>query len=146
MLGINHTTTGILIALSVNDPILAAPLALASHFALDMIPHHGNDPRYDRGTKGFHPKVALDGIMSGVVYLAAILAWPAHSLVISLCVFLALLPDFLWPLALYVKQRGPLWAFFKFHKSIQRSETPQGIIIEYIWAAATGLALLLVPR
>ncbi len=144
MLGLNHTTTGALIAITVKEPALAAPLALASHFALDAIPHHGNDSRYSHGSPGFHPKVSLDGILSAVVLVGAIMAWPSHAVIISLCVFLSLLPDFLWPLARHVKHSGPLWAFFKFHKIIQRSETPPGIVVEYVWAAVTGMALFLI--
>lgn len=39
MLATPHTAMGILIATRILNPILALPLALLSHFALDLIPH-----------------------------------------------------------------------------------------------------------
>lgn len=142
MLGVNHTLTGTLIAVTVRDPLLVAPLALTSHFVLDVLPHHGNDPAFVRGTSSYYRKVALDGVLSLAVYALAILKWPHLFVVISVGAFFAILPDLFWPLALHIKQRGPLWAFFRFHKSIQQYETPRGIWIEYAWALITGSLLL----
>ena len=39
MLATPHTTVGILIASKIPNPIFAFPLALLSHFVLDLIPH-----------------------------------------------------------------------------------------------------------
>jgi len=39
MIGFNHALAGIGIALSVRNPLLVAPIALISHFLLDIIPH-----------------------------------------------------------------------------------------------------------
>jgi hypothetical protein len=61
---------------------------------------------------------------------------PAHAGLLLGCVVLAVLPDFLWPLALVVRQKGPLWAFFKFHKGIQ-TESRAGIFVEIVWFALT---------
>ncbi len=41
MTGFNHAVTGALIAGAVGNPFLAIPLAFASHFVLDAIPHFG---------------------------------------------------------------------------------------------------------
>jgi len=132
MQAINHTLTAGLIAITVKEPALIAPLALGSHFVLDMLPHYGEYPRFGRGTKAYYRIIAADGVLTLIAYLVLIHAWPQLWFAISVGVFFALLPDLLWPLALYVKQRGPLWAFFRFHKNIQR-ESLRGSIVEGVW-------------
>lgn len=37
----NHFATGALIAYAIKQPYLAFPIAFASHFALDVLPHYG---------------------------------------------------------------------------------------------------------
>jgi hypothetical protein len=132
MQAINHTVTGGLIALTIRQPALVAPLALVSHFVLDVIPHYGSYPPFRRGTQTYYRIIALDGVASIIAYNVMVHLWPQYLLVISLGVFFSLLPDLLWPLALYVKQRGPLWAFFRFHKGIQH-ESGRGIAVEVVW-------------
>lgn len=39
MTATNHALTGAVIALAINEPWLAIPLAFLSHFAIDAIPH-----------------------------------------------------------------------------------------------------------
>lgn len=142
MLGINHTTTAVLIAVTVKQPEIAVPLALASHFVLDVIPHHGEDLRFERGSANFWPKVAGDALLSLVVVALAVLAWPHQGAIITACALAAILPDLLWPVAWHVQHKGPLWTFFKFHKGIQH-ESPKGIWVEYLWVLFTGAALLI---
>lgn len=140
MQGLNHVVFGSIIGLSVTQPALAVPLALASHFALDTVPHYGEHHRTARGTTGYHLRIAADAVVSLVFMLCLLsLNLPNPALVIT-CALVAVLPDFLWPLATKIKQSGPLWEFFKFHKGIQH-ESPWGIYIEVIWFIATcGLA------
>lgn len=143
VLGINHTTTGIVIALTIREPAVVLPLAFASHFILDMIPHHGNDVRFIRGQNAYNQKVVLDGLASLAVLLVALMLKPQQSAIIGLGVFFSILPDLLWPISLLkLKHHGLLWRFFKFHKGIQRSETPAGIKIEIFWLALSGSILV----
>jgi hypothetical protein len=141
MLGINHTTTAVIIALTVKEPAIAAPVSLLSHFALDVLPHHGEDHRYERGSANFWPKILIDTFFSLSVILAACLAWPDQAGIIILCAFAAILPDLLWPLAWHTRHHGVLWDFFKFHKKIQH-ESPAGIWGEIGWLALTILLLI----
>ncbi len=144
MLGLNHTTTAALIAVTIKTPELAIPLALASHFALDIIPHHGNDAQFEHGSAKFWPKIALDASLSLVVVAAVMIARPQQAVIIAACAFAAILPDLLWPIAWQMKRKDrPLWAFFKFHKGIQH-ESRKGVWVEYAWAAVSGGALLLI--
>ncbi len=146
MLGLNHTTTAVLIAVTVKQPQIAAPLAFISHFVLDVIPHHGNDMEFEHNSSKFWPKIALDATLSVAVYLAAVMIWPDLTAVITACFVAALAPDLLWPVAWRMKSRkGLLWAFFKFHKGIQH-ESRGGIWVEYAWALTTGVVLFMIKK
>jgi hypothetical protein len=143
MQAINHTLTAGVIAITIKQPALVAPIALASHFVLDMIPHYGSYPPYARGTQAYYRIILVDGLLSTLAYLVIIHLWPQYLLAISVGVFFSLLPDLLWPLALYVKQRGPLWAYFRFHKGIQR-ESGKGIMVEGVWfTVMSGVLVIL---
>ena len=132
MQAINHTLTAGAIAVTIQQPTLVAPIALASHFLLDIVPHYGSYPPYGRGTKAYYRIILVDGLLSLSAYVAMIHIWPQYRVAISVGVFFSLLPDLIWPLALYIKHRGPLWAFFRFHKGIQH-ESGRGIAVEMLW-------------
>lgn len=136
MQALNHTVFGTLVAVTINEPLVAIPVALGSHFVMDIIPHYGNDPRAARGSKAYNFKVVIDALASILILLFFISLHPANTSLVVICALATTFPDFLWPLALYIRQRGPLWAFFKFHKRIQR-ESRVGIFVELGWFLLT---------
>lgn len=142
MLGINHTATGVLIAIAAKKPEIAAPAALTAHFLMDALPHHG-DPRAKFGTRTFAWRVGLDGALSLLIMLAAAAFTPPLAGVIIIACFFSVLPDLVWPLALHAGARERLAFYFRFHKSIQWSETPKGIWVEAAWFAAVAAAIAL---
>jgi hypothetical protein len=127
MTGFNHVLTGSAIALIVRDPLLAAPLALVSHFILDAIPHFDH-PHYQYGSKYFAGIMVADGVISIGSVVLIMLAVPSLAWVIALCAFVAILPDFFW-LYYYLNGR-PQWWFFKFHSRIQWYERTPGLFVE----------------
>lgn len=137
MQGINHVVFGSLVGLTIKQPALAAPIALASHFALDMIPHYGEHHVTQLGTKLYHVRILADIAACFIFGAALLMLRPANPGLVILCAILAVIPDFLWPIYLAIKPRGFLFEFFKFHKLIQR-ESPLGIIIEVVWFLVTG--------
>jgi hypothetical protein len=145
MQALNHTVFGTLIAVTIKDPAAAIPLALASHFVLDSIPHYGNDPKSPRFTRPYYTKVVLDFIASVAILLFFLSLHPSHPMLVIICAILAVAPDFLWPLALVVKHKGPLWAFFQFHKNIQ-TESRSGIFVELVWFILTSTLVVLAIR
>jgi hypothetical protein len=142
MQAINHTLTAGVIALTVKQPELVAPLALASHFALDMIPHYYNVPPWKGGSKRrYYNTIYLDAALTLGAYIAMIKIWPSHSGVISLAVFLAIAPDFFWAIQRKVAPQSLIGRYLKWHKAIQWSESAKGIIVEILWCL-TSLAVL----
>lgn len=141
MQAVNHVVFGSLIAVTINQPLIAIPAALASHFIMDALPHYGEDPRAPRGSKYYLIRILADATASTLVVLYFISLHPPNVGLLITCAIVAVLPDFLWPLALFIKRSGPLWAFFKFHKLIQR-ESPNGIFLELGWFVATTSLVL----
>jgi len=149
MLLTNHTLTGILLGLSIDNPVLLAPTAVASHLVLDMTPHLGY-PSAKNGPETRAPLFivwgALDFTASIAVTAAACYAWPARIPSILVGVIGADLPDLVYiPMIVFGKA---LYRFLPFYAPmiaflgrIQWYEKPPGFITEIIWATLM-LALL----
>jgi hypothetical protein len=132
MTGLNHALTGTAIALAVQQPLLAAPLAFFSHFLLDITPHFGGTPIYEYGHKYFPYIMLADGVATiGAVAFICTLA-PAMATLILLCVLCAMLPDAL--LFTYYTQGKPNTWFHRIHLNMQWFERPPGLIVEAAYA------------
>jgi len=101
MLELPHTLVGAAIATKIPNPLIALPLALASHFVLDLIPHW-NPSLYTETKKHGQPSrkstqiVFWDSLLSlGSGFLIASLVLPDvnHFFIIVLACFLAVSPD-----------------------------------------------------
>ncbi len=143
MQALNHVVFGSLIAVAVNQPVLAVPLALGSHFVMDAIPHYGSDPKAPRGSALYHARIVVDAVASTLIVCFFLSLHPSNPMLLIACSIAAVMPDFLWPLALVIKRKGPLWAFFKFHKLIQR-ESRSGIFVELGWFTITTLLVVFI--
>lgn len=141
MQALNHVVFGSLVAVTINEPLVAVPVALASHFVLDYIPHYGNDPKAPRGSKPYYIKIIADFLASVLVILLFLSLHPVNPALLIICAVMAVMPDFLWPIALYIKHKGLLWGFFKFHKSIQ-TESRSGMFLEIGWFLVTTSLVL----
>ena len=143
MLLTNHTLTGIALGLAIDNPVVLAPAAVASHLALDMTPHFW----FKRGGgNGFDDPLflvvgAVDFGLSVCLAIGACLIWPGRALNVIVGVIGADLPDLIYiPVILVGRARLNHWLpwyepMLKFLKRIQWSETPAGIITEIIWLA-----------
>lgn len=141
----NHALTGGLVAVLIANPAAALPLAFASHFLLDSLPHFGNHPKMGIGTDLFRRYLFLDiALMLTVAFVMALMFSHVWWLVL-LCAALAVSPDLMW----YphwraarkgeAKQPGPV---ARFHKKIQWAEIPEGWKIELAYFVVTAAFLL----
>ena len=128
MTGFNHTLAGTIVALSVQQPLLIIPLAFASHFVMDALPHFGNHPKLIPYNNTFKRYLVGEALACIAVLLFAIILVPEHWFILALGAAFATLPDFLWLLK-DRKLPGYEW-FFRFHKNIQWAEVPYGWIYE----------------
>ncbi len=133
MLLTNHTITGALVGLGIPEPAVAAPVAFASHLALDSLPHFGHAIINFEHVEGQILGV-VDVAMSLTAFFIILGLFPDHWGMITLGVFFATLPDLLYiPEQLFKVRLAK--GFYKFHHAIQRgTETLPGYIVEASWA------------
>jgi hypothetical protein len=148
MTATNHALTGALIGLIVGEPLIAAPLALVSHFVCDVIPHYGVPTQRQKEQRlksdGFRYYLVVDSSLC--VALVAALVWlrPEHWQLAILCAFLAASPDLLWINRWLKARAGKPWHgtwFTRFAGDIQWFERPIGAVVEAAWF--TGAVILL---
>ncbi len=149
MTGLNHTATGAVIALSIKQPFLALPLAFASHFVLDALPHFGID-HADKAQQSLLRKVVTyDSCATVLLILTVYLV--SRNLFVVACMLITLLPDSVWFVKYaHDRYRGqafslPKDVFSRFHKRIQWGERPWAWRLELVWAvvALTVLSVIL---
>ena len=139
MLFLNHGLSGIALGLSIDNPAILIPTALASHLVLDAVPHFGfSDVHFesDNGTEFRIPKVFVTGIVDGCIAISllivALISFPTRRGHILIGWFVAVSPDlFYLPEVLF--KRNISGAFGVFHEWVQWYEREPGIISEIIW-------------
>jgi hypothetical protein len=142
MLELPHAVVGATIAVLIPEPAISLPLALASHFIMDLYPHW--NPHIGQELKRFgkitSPTMAIlwaDSTSALIICLAfAKLLLPDYSraAILLLCCFLSVLPDVIEiPIFIFHKK----WAFLKklariFSKLQSRLPVPAGIYTQII--------------
>jgi hypothetical protein len=140
MLLTNHVLSGALIGAVVRRPVPAFVLGVASHFALDAVPHWGPF----RGRHDLLRVAVPDGLTAmAVMATVAVAAPPQRRLAVTAAMFGAALPDADKPTQLWFGF-SPFPALVgRFHSRIQ-DEAPHRFPLEAATAAlfATAAALL----
>lgn len=148
----NHALTGAVIALSLKQPLLALPLALVSHFALDALPHFGTNGDIMGRNRLLLFRIVwpLDALVlvSLFLFVALNVGTTGMALVAVTAMFLATSPDLAWIYRFALKEQwgkiapAPMDAFNRFHAKIQWGERPWGILVELIWFSFMFTALV----
>ena len=140
MTATNHALTGAAIGLIIGQPLLAMPLALASHFVCDAIPHFGfANPRKAIKSNTFRNYLIAETFICAAIVAA--LAWlhPVNWQLAAVCAFIAASPDLLSINRYLSEIRGRQWrpsAYAKFAHGIQWFEKPIGAVVEVAWLIA----------
>lgn len=125
---------------------IAIPLAYASHFVCDALPHFGI-PSEDRVSRRSHflRAVAVDGVVLIAISIIAItygLPWYVYASMIA-----AITPDFFWIYIYVFKEKmgklepKPLRFPNVWHAKIQTMETINGLWFEVAWFVAMCLII-----
>ena len=149
MLETPHVAVGAAIASKIPNPLISIPLAFASHFALELVPHwnpHLNTElkKYGKITKRSTKIVAIDVVVSMAVgSFIAYRALPnsAHAASILVASFASVLPDVIEGPYFFLKIRSKaINKWVAFQKSVQNDTNiffglaTQGItIIAALW-------------
>lgn len=146
MLETPHVAVGAALATRIPNPYIAIPLALASHFMLEFVPHwnpHLNTEtkKYGKPTKQTSIIVAIDVVLS--LAIGGFLAYRVfpdtnHSLTILFASFASVLPDVVEGPYFFLGMRNSLikrWIIFQ--KSIQ-NDVPMfpGILTQLVTIVA----------
>jgi hypothetical protein len=127
------------------------PLAIASHFVCDALPHYdpelaATDVSQWVSSKKFLVLLYLDALLciGFVLLLVVILQQPSSWLLAALCAFLATSPDLLW-LKQFVQftahKKWQVTGFSKFMMDIQWFHRPSGAFVEIAWFGAACILL-----
>lgn len=130
----NHIYAGAAIALAIKQPVLALPLAFASHFVLDALPHYG---REGHGGYAEVVKYRLTLIFEAVnlvgIPLLIYLLW-GQAWWVWAAALLAISPDFVWVYRFVRYERHglelPTGRLTHIHIAIQRYERAWGVAVE----------------
>lgn len=151
MLETPHVFVGALIASKIPNPLIAIPLAFASHFLLETVPHW--NPHLNTETQKFGGPTRRSTFITAVDSTVALasgsfIAYQAlpnlhQSILILACCFFAVLPDvmegpyfFLHLKSIWIKK------WISFQKSLQSDTTPAwGIATQLLTIAAAILWL-----
>jgi hypothetical protein len=147
MLETPHVALGAAIATKIPNPFIAVPLAFASHFLLERIPHwnpHLNTEmkKYGRLTRSTTVLIAVDATVS--LLLGTFIAYkqlPDSTMFLNvmLCSFAAVLPDVLEAPYFFLKSKHQFFVhWIKSQKAIQVDAEPfWGISTQIVTFAAT---------
>ena len=145
MLVSNHMLIGSTIALTIKQPLLVVPLAFASHFVLDALPHFG----YRRGgyREIFKHRTTYVATFLDVIGVAILLLTVATvSWLTCVAALIAAAPDTGWLYRFFLYERKghmPTKSWYThFHERIQWCERPWGVYVEIVFYFAV-LAIVL---
>lgn len=133
---VNHAAAGAIIGLSLH-PAAAMPVALASHFVLDAMPHYGFPGHKGYGEALKHRLLTYTFLLfdvTGLVVLVFLLA--GQPLFVFACAFTALLPDIFWVYRYFWFERKGLTPpgnknkIVILHRFVQWCERPWGFVVE----------------
>jgi len=139
VIAFHHALTGVVVAATVNKPILALPAAFLSHLAIDMSPHW--DYKLFGLTKIRRLVIGLD-ITASLWLIVLVAFWISQfRWLVLVGGFLALLPDAMWLPNILLDKSAPkdkqtlLHLARRFHFRIHWSKTSIGLAVMTIWLA-----------
>jgi len=148
MTGLNHAVTGALVAVVASEPVVAFPAALASHFAIDSLPHWNYQIP---GHQKFRSAAIGFDLLASILLLALLAVFlDAQWWLVSLSGLIAILPDTMWLPYILSGQlvaadgNSLLHRARRFHQKIQWSETAKGLYVEMAWFFSISVFLLTV--
>jgi hypothetical protein len=147
MTATGHAVIGTVIAAKLGNPALAIPIAFASHFLADALPHWDTGTnRHKKSKQRFFVESFID-VTLGFVLSWAIITWlfPSTNLVYAfLIIIVSELPDWLTAPYLFFKiEVQPFLSIYKLQKKFDTElDLPWGVINQ----AAVLIALVFLAK
>jgi hypothetical protein len=145
MLLLNHALTGALLGLAIDQPVVLVPVAVASHFVLDSLPHFGY-PELELSHRRWVVTGLIDGVLSVAAVIGLCLVAPQRAGHLVLGAAAAALPDLLYVPQVLLGRRFEGW-WHRLHEGIQWGEHPAGIAVDGVWLVTmSSLLVTHLPR
>ena len=128
MLETPHVIVGAAIATKIPDPLIAIPLAFASHFVLEMVPHwnphlNSETKKYGRITGRSTLLIVIDStlaLIGGSIIAYQALPDTGHAITIMLASLASILPDLIEAPYFFLNMKNKIIEkWINFQKSIQ---------------------------
>jgi hypothetical protein len=145
MTATNHVATGAVLALAIQNPVIVLPVAFASHFFLDAMPHYGVP--YDKRpvNQSFGRVLLFDMVMLPITVVMLLLFAGAFWWLVLIAMIAAYSPDLVWAYRYWREKKGHVLAqnrFTYWHARIQWGERSWGWLVELAWfSLIIGVAL-----
>ncbi len=112
MVATTHAIVGASIAARIPNPYLAIPLAILSHFALDLTPHWDQGINWkEKSTRRRWAESIVD-VLTGIALVSVLFGSRVDPLYLYGMMFMAQLPDWLEAPYLFLGLKGAPWKYF----------------------------------
>ena len=147
MTATGHALIGTVIAAKVGNPTLAIPIAIASHFLADALPHWDTGTNKKQKTKRVFFLESVFDVMLGFILSWLLITWVFPSTNLSYAFFMiimAQLPD--WLTAPYLFFNMKFFPFTNIYHFQKKFDTTLGLPWGFINQAAVVLAIIFFGR
>ena len=147
MTATGHALVGTVIAAKVGNPALAIPIALASHFLCDALPHWDTGHGRENQTKNrFVTATVIDVLLSFVLsYLLIVLFFPTTNLLYAFIIIIVCqLPD--WLTAPYLFLNWKFAPFTWIYEIQKRFDSSIGLPWGFINQVVAIVALIVLAK
>lgn len=144
MTATGHALVATLIVAKISNPYISLPLALASHFVLDLVPHWDSGTHHREKTKKrlFYESAAdvIISIVSSFILYTYILGQSDYPL-LYLGVFVSQLPDWLMAPYFILNMKHP---FMGWSKQMYRLQHKMNVRLDKPWGIVTQVATVVI--
>jgi len=138
-----HVATGAALGALIGNPFVVIPVALASHFVLDSIPHWQETLAPYSPTRKTFIRIPIDLLVSAAVILLAMQLQPHHAWAICLGALFASGADMDVLVVLYPKlKKGVLEKYWDWHCALQRETSSLWGLVPQIAVVALGIVTI----
>lgn len=147
MTATGHALIGTVIAAKVGNPVLAVPIAIASHFLADALPHWDTGTNKLKKSKRLFFVESILDVLLGFVLSWLLITWVFPSTNLSyafLIIIMAQLPD--WLTAPYLFFNMKIFPFANIYHFQKKFDTRLGLPWGFVNQVVAILALIVFSR
>ena len=129
-----HALIGAAIAAKIVNPFLAIPLAIISHFALDLIPHWDEGLNHRKKTiMRYRVEAAID-VLLGFALAFILFGSKVNPTYLFIMIIASELPDWIESPYVFLGNKFPpfYWAYQLSHKVQTRMQLPWGLVTQIV--------------